>query len=157
MEQGQTMKSCILLSRILCPPGKNRLWTDDGWRRGRLRFGLADFYSSGIERVVCSGEFMAKPFLRAAMECSWFGTFLFLVVLTPCSANAAGVTIITHGFDGDVTGWITAMADEIPTYYSFPGTNFTVYTITLTTDGNGNYYYQWARTNSGPSATDSGE
>ncbi len=50
------------------------------------------------------------------------------------------------------------MADSIPKYHDFPGTNFTTYTITLTTDGNGNYFYQWSRTNgSPPSVTDSGE
>ena len=49
------------------------------------------------------------------------------------------------------------MADEITNYYRFPGTNFTIYKITLTTDGS-NYYYQWLRANgSPPSATDSGE
>jgi hypothetical protein len=86
-----------------------------------------------------------------------FCGLLFSCSFIHLSANAAGVTIITHGFDGNVTGWITGMADEIPKYYSFPGTNFTTYTITLTTDGNGNYYYQWARTNVSPSTTDSGE
>ena len=49
------------------------------------------------------------------------------------------------------------MADRIPTYYSFPGTNFTTYKVTLTTDGT-YYYYEWARTNgSAPAITDSGE
>ena len=86
-----------------------------------------------------------------------FGAFLLLTLLVPLSTKAAGVTIITHGYDGDVTGWITGMADEIPNSDSFPGTNFTTYTITLTTDGDGNYYYQWARTNGSPSVTDSGE
>ena len=49
------------------------------------------------------------------------------------------------------------MAGRIPLYSRFPGTNFTTYTITLTTDGNNNYFYQWHMTNSAPSATDSGE
>jgi hypothetical protein len=49
------------------------------------------------------------------------------------------------------------MADEIPNYYLFPGTNFTIYKLTLTTDGS-SYYYQWGRTNgSTPAVTDSGE
>ena len=86
-------------------------------------------------------------------------TILAIIPACLCiiKAEAAGVTVITHGFDSDVNGWVTGMADEIPNYTSFPGTNFTTYTITLTTDGNGNYYYQWARTNGSPVAIDSGE
>src|SRR5882672_6369608 len=70
---------------------------------------------------------------------------------------ATGVTIITHGYDADVNGWISGMAGRIPLYSRFPGTNFTTYTITLTTDGNNNYFYQWQRTNSAPTITDSGK
>jgi hypothetical protein len=86
-----------------------------------------------------------------------FSVLLFLIGFASHSTKAAGVTIITHGYDGDVTGWISGMADSIPDYYRFPGTNFTVYTITLTTDGAGDYFYQWSRTNGSPSVTDSGE
>ena len=86
---------------------------------------------------------------------------LFLSVLFPHVTKAAGVTIITHGYDGDVTGWIAAMAEDIPTYfhyrYSGLSTNFTIYTITLTTDGT-SYFYQWTRDGGdSPSNTDSGE
>lgn len=80
-----------------------------------------------------------------------------LAFLTPGRCPAAGVTIITHGFDSDVNGWVTAMAEAIPNYRSFPGTNYTMYTITLTVDGNGDYYFQSARTKGSPSVTDSGE
>jgi hypothetical protein len=91
-----------------------------------------------------------------------FGVLLLLSAFIPNSTKAAGVTIITHGADGDVTGWVAAMADSIPTYfnYRYPGlsTNFTIYTVTLTTDGNGNYFYQWSRdSGSSPTNTDTGE
>jgi hypothetical protein len=106
---------------------------------------------------------MRKLSIYATGKKLFFGVLLFLSVFIPHSTKAAGVTIITHGADGDVTGWVTEMANVIPTYYHnyrYPGlsTNFTVYTITLTTDGNGNYFYQCTN-NSGiiPSNTDTGE
>src|SRR5580765_6521921 len=70
---------------------------------------------------------------------------------------AGGVTVITHGFNSDVNSWITAMANDVPDYDCFPGTNYTIYRVTLTTDGT-SYFYQWSRTNGAPPAlTDSGE
>ncbi len=61
----------------------------------------------------------------------------------------AGVTLITHGYGGNADGWVSAMADEIPNYYSFPGTNFTTYDIALTTDGT-TISYQLLSTNGSP-------
>jgi hypothetical protein len=75
----------------------------------------------------------------------------------PDRSGAAGVTVITHGYNSDADTWVTAMADQIPEYQGFPGTSFTVYKIALTTDGS-SYFYQWSRTNgSSPLLTDSGE
>jgi hypothetical protein len=80
-----------------------------------------------------------------------------LGLLSPLSARSAGVTVITHGYAGDVTGWITEMASQITNYSGFPGTNSTTYTITLTTDGT-SIYYQWSRgAGAMPTNTDSGE
>src|SRR5215472_4145176 len=80
------------------------------------------------------------------------------VLFVPNLSHAVGVTVITHGYDSDVNSWITAMANRMPNYETFPGTNFTIYKIALTTDGAGNYFYQWSRTNGiAPNLTDSGE
>src|SRR3954464_285644 len=55
-------------------------------------------------------------------------------LLFPSVGLATGVTIITHGFEADSTypTWITAMADAIPQYARFPGTNFATYRVTMT-------------------------
>jgi hypothetical protein len=79
------------------------------------------------------------------------------VLVGPFSAHAGGVTLITHGLNGNVNGWVTGMANEIPSYLTFPGTNYTCYEAYLTNIG-GTYFLTAARTaGAAPSATDSGE
>src|SRR5437763_4055 len=82
--------------------------------------------------------------------------FAACVCFAPMPSVAGGVTLITHGFNSDVNSWVSAMAGKVANYPGFPGTNYTTYTITLTTDGT-SYFYSWSRTNSSPTATDSGE
>jgi hypothetical protein len=100
-----------------------------------------------------------KASIYPALKACFLAMILFfLIALIPCSTKAAGVTIITHGFelDDSYPTWVTAMAEQIPTYGSFPGTNFTIYKITVTY--NDGFYIAWARTNGSlPSITDSGE
>jgi hypothetical protein len=80
----------------------------------------------------------------------WAG--LFLLVLT--GASGAGVTIITHGFNGNVTDWIIPMAQRIPEYDLFPGTNFSCYEMVMADD----YSVSIARIGGiSPLASDSGE
>jgi hypothetical protein len=88
-----------------------------------------------------------------------FGALLFLSVFISHSTKAAGVTIITHGLDGNATGWVTGMANEIHNYYRFPGTNYTFYEIYFNYNAAGNYYYPVPIRLAGnsPSTTDSGE
>lgn len=86
---------------------------------------------------------------------------LLLAAFAPVSARAAEVTVITHGFDSNATNdWVVAMAGEIPPYFQarYPGftTNFTIYTIVLTTSG-GSYYYQWQRIGNAPANNPAGE
>ncbi len=103
---------------------------------------------------------MKKLSFLAAKKGCWFGWLLCLLgALVPGSAEGAGVTIITHGFelDSSYPTWVTAMADQIPTYYRFPGNNFTTYKLTLTYSS-GNYLFAFSRTNgAAPALTDSGE
>jgi hypothetical protein len=79
-------------------------------------------------------------------------------LLVPSSAPAGGVTVVTHGFESDSSfpTWVAAMANAIPTYPDFPGTNFTTYKISITYSGG--YAYTLTRVNGGaPASTDSGE
>lgn len=94
----------------------------------------------------------ASPHWAQALLPAW-------CLLVPSLCLAGGVTVITHGFEADSTypTWITSMADAIPRYARFPGTNFTTYRLTLTYNGTA-YIISSARTNGvPPSATDSGE
>ena len=91
------------------------------------------------------------------MACFWVGAFLELTVLSARPARGGGVTIITHGLNGNADGWVTGMADQIPVYYRFPGTNYTFYKLYFIPNGT-NYDLTWTQLGgSSPSATDSGE
>ena len=46
-------------------------------------------------------------------------------------ARGAGVTIITHGANGNGAGWINPMAQQITSYDSFPGSASSYYEITV--------------------------
>ena len=49
--------------------------------------------------------------------------------------RGAGVTVITHGFNSDITSWIIPMAGKITAYGTFPGTNSTCYELSITKSG----------------------
>jgi len=77
--------------------------------------------------------------------------------MTSLRCRAAGVTVITHGLNGNVDDWVIAMADRMTGYPRFPGTNFTCYELYFTLSG-ANYVLTWRRLGGGaPSDTDSGE
>jgi len=80
-----------------------------------------------------------------------------LVLCGTLRARAAGVTLITHGFNGDVTSWILPMAEAIPSYPTFPGTNFTCYEISIS-NISGQLVASQSRVDGGdPLSTDTGE
>lgn len=64
---------------------------------------------------------------------------LFLTLCGTSSVNGGGVTIITHGFNSNVTDWIIPMAGEIGGYPNFPGTTYSCYEISITRNGQGQY------------------
>jgi len=100
---------------------------------------------------------MTRPLVRAVKERFWLSVILCLGVLVPGLANGGGVTVITHGLNGNADGWVTGMADQIPAYYRFPGTNYTFYKLYFVPNGGG-YNLTWARLGGvSPSATASGE
>jgi hypothetical protein len=94
-----------------------------------------------------------------------FGALLSLLsAAIPCAMEAAGVTIITHGYelDSSYPAWVTAMADHIPNYFHarFPAldANFTTYKLTIANIDGTFYSYPPSRTNgSPPFDTESGE
>jgi hypothetical protein len=69
----------------------------------------------------------------------------------------AGVTVITHGLNGNVDGWVTGMANSVPNYFRFPGTNFTCYQMFFFESGG--FYYLTANRVAGshPTTPESGE
>jgi len=82
--------------------------------------------------------------------------FLLLAAL-PSPTHGAGVTIITHGLNGNTDGWVLGMAGQIGQYYRFPGTNFTCYEIFFALT-NTTYTPTWRRlAGPAPQALDSGE
>src|ERR1019366_8262709 len=93
-----------------------------------------------------------KSSLRTAGRNLLFGVSFFVAGFTSHPAGAAGVTVITHGYESDTSypAWVTAMADQIPMYFHarFPGidANFTTYRLVVTHSG-GSYYFFSTRTN----------
>jgi hypothetical protein len=97
---------------------------------------------------------MKLRLLRSAVA----GLTLLLLVSLPPRLRAAGVTLITHGFElqSGFQQWLATMADGITAYPRFPGTNFTTYLLSITY--NNGYNYSVTREEGvAPEYSDSGE
>ncbi len=71
---------------------------------------------------------------------------------------AAGVTIITHGLNGNVDGWVSGMATNLSNRPGFRGTNFSCYNMTFVPAGGGGFNLTATRTAGGaPPNSESGE
>src|SRR6478736_7147867 len=87
--------------------------------------------------------------LATALAGLWLGS---------AARAAAGVTVITHGLNGNVTGWVTGMATNVPAYPGFRGTNFSCYNMTFVPAGGGGFTLSATRTAGGaPANSQSGE
>jgi hypothetical protein len=64
-----------------------------------------------------------------------------LVGVFPAMARSAGVTVVTHGFLGNITDWIIPMLGHVPEYAGFPGTNFSCYAITIRENSQGSIVF----------------
>jgi hypothetical protein len=88
----------------------------------------------------------------------WNFAALFLLLSNLFVLNArAGVTIITHGLNGNVDGWITGMANAIPQYPAFFGTNFSGYQMSFSNNGAGYYLVNSGVAGSPATTPESGE
>ena len=98
------------------------------------------------------GRYFALRILAVVMLAMTIACFFL-----PTRAPAAGVTIITHGLSGDVDDWVISMANQMTTYYRFPGSSSTCYKLYFTPSGTG-YTLTWSRIGGiAPATTDSGE
>lgn len=62
------------------------------------------------------------------MVAGWLGT---------SAARAGGVTLITHGFNGNVTDWVIPMGEAMLNHPGFDGNDLTCYEMEVTSSGGG--------------------
>ena len=83
---------------------------------------------------------------------------LVLALCSTSSVTAGGVTIITHGFNSNVTDWIIPMAEKVGGYSGLPGATYSCYEISITRNGSGQYVAAATfLSGTAPLLTDSGE
>ncbi len=80
-----------------------------------------------------------------------------LFLASPFAASAAGLTVVTHGFNANVTDWVIPMCDQMAQYRSFPGSNSSIYQISITRTGSTYYSTAFFLDGVTPSNSVSGE
>ena len=150
------MKSRILPGKIHPAPGQARAQSGAG--SPKTPEGPTGFKLHRKSNVCYYPfELTTKSFMRRLPGGGGFGAVLVLTTMMAPAARGGGLTVITHGLNGNVSGWVTGMADQIPAYAGFPGTNYTFYELYFVPSGGG-YNLTWTRLGgSAPAATDSGE
>lgn len=73
-------------------------------------------------------------------------TLLAGLWLGGAARSGAGVTVITHGLNGNTDGWVTGMATNLPNHPGFRGTNFSCYNMTFIPAGGGGFTLSATRT-----------
>lgn len=82
----------------------------------------------------------------------WAAVLLALFGCLPPQSHGAGVTVITHGFNGDADGWVLGMAGRVRSYSTFPGTNAICYEVSVSYDSG--YVVRSRKISGGNPATD---
>jgi hypothetical protein len=78
---------------------------------------------------------MERSILSYARRAAFCAAAAMVLIGPGPSVRGAGVTVITHGFNSDITSWIIPMAGKILAYETFPGTNSTCYELSITKSG----------------------
>ncbi|NOS71525.1 MAG: DNRLRE domain-containing protein [Verrucomicrobia bacterium] len=105
--------------------------------------------------------------LRKEQAHTSFGKLLFrllkilallcVMAVQPQASQAAGVTIITHGFRSDTIGWVDEMFYSMVGRQDFPGTDYTACRVNVTRTGQGNLTVSLWGQGGHPLVSDSGE
>jgi hypothetical protein len=75
-----------------------------------------------------------------------------------CFSHGAGVTLITHGFNSDISDWVISMAGAVANYPALSLKNSPCYEIYFEKDSSGNYVTRERQLAGGdPTETESGE
>jgi hypothetical protein len=80
-----------------------------------------------------------------------------ITAIAVCSSHAAGVTVATHGFNGNITDWVIPMLERVPRDDGFHGTNFSCYSISIRESSGSLVATRALLSGRAPLATDSGE